>query len=189
MELLRGGRPRKKIELDNLAFAEMSNSSYNKAMKVALTRRKRLANRLNTQISHLEALYDTTKPETWGSDEEKFKAYRDAAKSLLRKIYKGNVVKKAEEFDDAIEGGGGVVYTRRPDGSRDPRNHATVFKREIAAAIKALKNYRLELESIPLRRLRWTKKQWLIGLGSLIGTIIIILAKELPSIIKAFRSK
>ena len=118
-----------------------------------------------------------------------FDQYRDSIVKLLRKVYKGNASKKAKKFNDEIDSGGAVVHQRLPNGSRDSRNHNSMFKPKIASAITILKEYRLEVESKSLPKLRWTKKKWLTALWSFITLIVLTIAKEMPDIIKAFRSK
>ena len=148
-----------------------------------------LLKELSKLLTDLEVLYAQTTPRRWGADEVGFANYREVASNLISRIYKGNASRKIDKLDEDIEAGGAVVYTVRPDGSRDPRNHQTLFKKGIANSIKTIKGYRLEVKTTPLARLRWTRKRWLASLWAVATAGILTLLKELPDIIRALHGK
>ena len=82
-----------------------------------------------------------------------------------------------------------VINNILPNGDRDTRNHNSIFKPRIKSAIGELTNYRVELSTTSLLKLRWTKKKWLAAIGSFVGVVTITIIKELPALISAFKNK
>ncbi len=151
--------------------------------------KSKLLNDLDSLILKFKTLHSQTKIGTWKADENKFTELRGEATNLLQKIYKGKSSQKVQDFNKATDGGRAVVTSREANGSRDTRNHNTMFKPSINAAINKLGDYRVELSTTALIKLRWTKKRWLAAIWSFITIVIITLIKEAPALIKAFKSK
>jgi len=152
-------------------------------------RKPKLLNTLDNLITNLNALYGQTKISTWEIDENSFYGIRAEATNLLQKIYKGNAGHKIQDFNKKIDNGSAVIHSILPNGDRDTRNHSSIFKPSIKSAIGELTNYRIELSTTSLIKLRWTKKKWLAAIGSFIMVVTISLIKELPALISAFKNK
>jgi hypothetical protein len=140
-------------------------------------------------LDDLEGLYASTTISTWATDEVIFSDHKKVVVKLFEEIYKGNAVLKTVKFDDDSQSGGHIVYRSLPNGNRDPRNHKTCFKSDLAVYIKALKGCRLEIATTSLFKLRWTQKSWPKALRGLITVLLVTIAKEIPAIIKALKSK
>jgi hypothetical protein len=137
-----------------------------------ITRKQSMLEQLNLQIQHLKDLQAKTATKTWAADEATFEQCLESATEVIKKIYKGNATKKVDALNDAIDNQGGVVYIVRADGSHDPRNHDTIFKPKVTAAIKTLQSYRLEIETHRLWHLRKTKVRQLTAIGAGIITLL-----------------
>ena len=153
-----------------------------------ITRKQRLLTQLSLQIQHLKELQTKTTAKTWETDEVTFERCREAVAGVIKKIYKGNAIKKVSVLDEVIDNRSGVVYTIRPDGSHDPRNHNTIFKPKISAAIKALQSYRLEVETHSLWYLRKTRTRQFAAFGAGFITLLGIV-KAVLEIVNLVRKK
>lgn len=151
-----------------------------------LTRKQRLLEQLDQEANQLQLLKSKTTVASWSTDEVAFEKSRESVTGIIEKIYKGNASKKVKAFDDAIDNQSAVVYSLLPNGNRDPRNHGTIFKPKITAAIKMLQGFRRDLKTKHLWQLRETRRRKFIAVGGGIITLLTIvkLALEIVNMLR-----